>query len=84
MVAGQTLVSRYSGAFENREGETCKPTNVNLVGRQTRRRADRIVVSELDVREPQTPVVFSLFDDHSQHFWAIVWFTRSTPPLPLG
>ena len=66
MVAGQTLVSRYSGAFENREGETCKPTNVNLVGRQTRRRADRIVVSELDVKELQIPVVLSLVDGHSQ------------------
>ena len=67
VVAGQTLVSRYSGAFENRQGETWKPTHVNLVGRQTRRRADRIVVSELDVREPEIPVVLSLVDDHSQH-----------------
>ena len=33
VVAGQTLVSRYSGAFENRQGETWKPTHVNLVGR---------------------------------------------------
>ena len=30
-------------------------------------RADRIVVSELDVREPQIPVVLLLVDDHSQH-----------------
>ena len=50
VVAGQTLVSRDSGAFENRQGETWKSTHVNLVGRQTRRRADRIVVRELDVR----------------------------------
>ena len=49
--AGQTLVSRDSGAFENRQRETWKSTHVNLVGGQTRRRADRIVVCELDVRE---------------------------------
>ena len=34
---------------------------------QTRRRADRIVVSELDVRELQIPDVLLLVDDHSQH-----------------
>ena len=67
VVAGQTLVSRYSGAFENRQGETWKTTHVNLVGRQTRRRVDRIVVCELAVREPQIPVVLSFVDDHSQH-----------------
>ena len=60
VVAGQTPVPRYSGAFENRQGETWKPTHVNLVGRQTRRRADRTVVTELDMREPQIPVVLSL------------------------
>ena len=67
MVASRTLVSRYSGAFENRLGETWKSTHVNLVGRQTRRRADRIVASELDVKELQISVVLSLVDDHSQH-----------------
>ena len=67
VVAGQTLVSRYSAAFETRQGETWKPTYVNLFGRQTRRRADRSVVSELDVREPEVLVVLSLVDDHSQH-----------------
>ena len=51
VVAGQTLVSRDSGPFENRQRETWKSTHVNLVGGQTRRRADRIVVCELDVRE---------------------------------
>ena len=60
VVAGQTRVSCYSGAFENRQGETWKPTHVNLVGRQTRRRADRTVVTELDMSEPQIPVVLSL------------------------
>ena len=42
-------------------------THVKLVGRQTRRRADRVVVSKLDVRELQIPVVSSFVDDHSQH-----------------
>ena len=66
VVAGQTLGSRYSCAFENHQGETCRPTHVNLVGGQTRCRADRIVVSELDVRELQIPVL-SFVDDHSKH-----------------
>ena len=35
VVAGQTLVSRYCGAFENRYGETWKPAHANLVGRQS-------------------------------------------------
>ena len=46
VVAGLTLVSRDSGAFEDCQGETWKSTHVNLVGRQTRRRTDRIIVSE--------------------------------------
>ena len=33
VVADQTLVSRYSGAIDNRQGETWKPAHVNLVGR---------------------------------------------------
>ena len=66
VVAGQTLVSRDSGAFENRQRETWKSTHVNLVGHQTRGRADRIVVCELDVRELQVPVL-SFIDDHGQH-----------------
>ena len=44
VVAGQTLVSRDSGPFENRQRETWKSTHVNLVGGQTRGRAGRIVV----------------------------------------
>ena len=68
VVAGQTLVSRDSGASENRRRETSKPTHVNLVGRQTRRRADRTVVWELDVRELQVPVVLSFIDDHSENW----------------
>ena len=32
VVSGQTLVSRDSGTFENRQRETWKSTHVNLVG----------------------------------------------------
>ena len=32
VVPGQTLVLRYSGAFENRQGAMWKSTHVNLVG----------------------------------------------------
>ena len=67
VVTSQTLVSRDSGAFENRQRETWKSTHVNLVGGQTRRRADRIVVCELKVRELQVPIVLSFINDHSQH-----------------
>ena len=67
MVAGQTLVSRDSRAFENRPRETRKSTHVNLMGGQTRRRVARIVVCELDVRELQILVVLAFMDDHTQH-----------------
>ena len=83
VVADQTRVSHNSGAFENSQRETWKPTHVNLVGRQTRRRADRIVVCELDVRELQIRVVCRSLTTIAS-IWAIVWFTRSTPALPLG
>ena len=67
VVVVRTLASRDSSAFVNRQRETRKSTHVNLVGRQTRRRANRIVVCQLDVREMQVPVVLSFIDDHSQH-----------------
>ena len=47
-----------------------KPTesaHVDLVGCQTRRRANGTVVSEVYVGQMQVPIVLSLFDDHSQH-----------------
>ena len=66
VVAGQTLVSRYSGAFENRQGEVGVPP-CELRWAPIRCSADLIVVNELDVREPQIPVVLLLVDDHSQH-----------------
>ena len=64
-VTAQTLGSRDSGAFENRRRVTWKSAHVNLVGGQTRRRADRAVVCELDVRKLQILVVVSFIDDHS-------------------
>ena len=67
VVAGQTLVSRESGSFENPQGKTWKSAHVHLVGGEARRRTDRIVVWELDVRELQIPVVLLFIDDHSQH-----------------
>ena len=38
-----------------------------LVEGQTRRRADRIIVCELDLRELPIPLVLAFKDDHSQH-----------------
>ena len=67
MVAGQALVSRDSKAFENCQRGTWKSTHVDLVWSQTRPRADRIVVGELNVRELQISVVLEFVDDHSQH-----------------
>ena len=54
VVAGQTLASRDSVVFENRQREAWKSTHVNLVEPQTRRHADRTVVCELDVGELPT------------------------------
>ena len=67
VVEGQNLVYHDSGAFENPQRETWKSTHVNLVGGQTRRSADRIVVCELDATQLHIPVVLSFIDDHSQH-----------------
>ena len=50
VVKGQTLVSCDSGAFENRHRETWTSTHVTFVGRETRRRVDRIIVREHDMR----------------------------------
>ena len=40
---------------------------MDLVGGQTRSRADLIVLIELNVRELQIPVVLAFVGDHSQH-----------------
>ena len=49
VVTGQTLVSYDTCAVENRLGEPWESIHVDLVGRQTRPRADRVVVSEFYV-----------------------------------
>ena len=69
VVTGQTLASYDTSAVENRQGEPWESAHVDLVGRQTRRRADGTVLSELFVRQMQVPIVLSLVDDHSQHFY---------------
>ena len=84
VVAGQTLVGYDAGAADNRQREKWESAHVHLVGRQARRRTDGIVVSELDMRKMQVPIVLSLVDDHGHHFGRSVGFTRSTPPLQLG
>ena len=67
VIAGQTLVSHDASAVKTRQGETWEFAHVDLAGRQTRRRADEIAVSEFGVRQRQLPIVLSFIDDHSQH-----------------
>ena len=67
VVSGQTLVSHDAGAFENRQRETWKSAHMDLAWCQIRRHADRIVVSDLDVRQVQIPILLSFVHDHSQH-----------------
>ena len=67
VVGSQTLVFRESRTFESCQRETWTSNHVDPFGSQTRRRAYRIVVCELDVRGLQTPVVSALVGDHSQH-----------------
>ena len=67
VVADQTLVPHDADAIKNRQGETWESAHVDLVGRQTRRRAVEIVVSEFNVRKMQVPIVSSLVDDRTQH-----------------
>ena len=77
-------MSYDTSAVKNRQGEPWESPHVDLVGGQTRRRANRIVVSEFHVRQMQVPIVLSLVDKKSQHLGDIVRFTRSTPPLQWG
>ena len=83
MIVSQALVPRDSRASKHYQRDAWTSTHVDLVGAQTRRRADQIVVSQLDMREIQIPVTLAFVDDHSQHL-GHVWFTRSMPPLPFG
>ena len=52
---------------------------MDLGGRQTRRRTDGIVVSELYVGQMQVPIVLSLVDDHSQHLDHRVVYPLNAP-----
>ena len=79
VVTGQTLVSHDTSAVENGQGEPWESARVDLVGRQTRRRASGIVVSELYVGQMQVPIVLSLVDDHSQHFGHSVVYPLNAP-----
>ena len=79
MATGKTLVSHDYGVFEHRPRESGMSTHVNLVWRKPRRRAERIVLSELDERELQISVVMSFIDDDSQHLSNYVVRTLHAP-----
>ena len=68
LITGQNLVSHDTSALQTRQGEPWESDNVDLVGRQTRRRADAIVDSKFYVGQMPVPIVLSLVDDHSEHF----------------
>ena len=59
-------MSHDTSAVENRQEEMWKAAHVDLVGRQTRRRADVVVLCEFYVGKMQIPIFSSLIDDHSQ------------------
>ena len=67
VVKGQTLVSHDTSAVEHRQGKPWESAHVDLVGRQTRRRADGVLVSKFYVGQMQVPIVLSLVDGHCQH-----------------
>ena len=79
VITGQTLVSHDTSAVENGHVEPWESSQVDLVGRQTRPRADGIVVSGFDVVQMQVPIVLSLVDDHSQHLGHSVVYPLSAP-----
>ena len=79
VVTGQTLVSQDTSAVENRQGEPWESAHVDLIGRQTRSRADGVVVSEFYVGQMQILIVLSLGDDHSQHLCHSVIYTLNAP-----
>lgn len=54
---------------------------MNFTRIQTSGLADRVVVGEVDVREDDAPVVSTLVDGRRAS--AMVWLTRSVPPLAL-
>ena len=79
VVTGQTLVSHDTSAVENRQREPWESAHVDHVGRQTRRRADGVVVSEFYLGQMQVPIVLSLVDDHSQRLGHSVVYPLNAP-----
>ena len=49
VVTAETLVSHDTSVVENSQGNSRESAHVDVVGRQTRRRADEVVVSEFYV-----------------------------------
>ena len=82
VVKGQTLVSHDACAIETRQEEPWKFAHVGLVGRQTRRRADGVVLSQFYVGQMQVQIVLLLVDDYSQHLCHSV-FTHLMLPVQL-
>ena len=72
-------MSDDTNAVENRQGEPWESAHVDLVGRQTRRRADGVVGSEFDEGQMQVPIVLLLVDDHSQHLGYSVVYSLNAP-----
>ena len=70
-----------SGVSQHRCGRNPlgESAHVDFVGRETRRRANVIVVSEFYVGQVQIPIVLSLVDDHSQHFYYSVVYPLNAP-----
>ena len=79
VTTGQTLGSHDTSAPETRQGEPWESDNVDLVGHQTRLRADGIVVIKFYVGRVPVPIVLSLVDDHSEHFDHSVVYPLNTP-----
>ena len=79
VVTGQTLVSHDTSVVETSQGEPWESAHVNLVGPQTRRRADEIVVSEFYVGRMQVPIVLLLVNGHSQHLCHSVIYPLNAP-----
>ena len=52
---------------------------MDLVGRQTRRRADGIILSEFYVGQMQVQIVLSLLDDNTQHLGHSVVYPLNAP-----
>ena len=79
VVTDQTLVSHDTSAVETRQGEPWESAHVDLVERQSRRRADGVVVSEFYVGPMQVSITLSLVDDDSQYLCHSVIYPLNAP-----